>query len=834
MPRLKWRRIQHWLFRAQGLYLLLLLIGTGSIIVFSYENAKAMRDLAVDSATRVAAEVAAGTEERALAAARVQLIQEAGATADRVSATLAEAVSVARTLAETLADLRSSGVTLQAGREGVTRLLRTVLSGNRGYFAVYSVWEPQAFDGDDEAHRNLSGHDASGRFAPYWYRSPDGELLLQPARYYEDSRLFQIDVRMGEYYLAVRESGQTQVIPPFLRRLERPEGERLSSWVVSLVVPVLIDEQFQGVVGIDLALADLEQRVRLEARGLYEGRGQVLVVSANGTIVASSRPGDQAGKHLSVFLPAWQAMLEDLRAEERTSRFTASQLMITTPLTLPGSAPWAVFVLLPDEVIREQAAVIEERLMADVRAVETSLEAESEAALWKQLLAALVLLLFAFFILRLMRELARKEQALRVNEERFRTMVENTSDWIWEVDSQGLFVYSSPALQKVLGFRPEEMLGRNLFDLVHRADIGQVRGRYQLLAQARKPFHGLEIVSLHRRGDEVVLESSGVPIYDRDGAFLGFRGISRDITERKRAEEEVLLLNTRLEERVQERTCKLQQANEALNESLRSLKAAQAQLVQSEKMAALGDMVAGIAHEVNNPLGVGVTAASYLRECGDEFRKRYQGGNMTRSDLERFLEQYAEALEMLHENLERASSLINNFKEVSVDQSHEEQRDFDLKAYLQKIRLSLHPKLKKTPHRLAIDCPEGLTLSSFPGAFSQIISNLVMNSLLHGFDEERPGKMHLSVSREGAELYLCYRDNGQGMAPEVLEHVFDPFMTTKRGQGGSGLGMHIVQTLVREQLGGEVSCYSAPGEGVEVRIRLPLVSGRADPPGSPE
>jgi signal transduction histidine kinase len=239
-------------------------------------------------------------------------------------------------------------------------------------------------------------------------------------------------------------------------------------------------------------------------------------------------------------------------------------------------------------------------------------------------------------------------------------------------------------------------------------------------------------------------------------------------------------------------------------------------------MAALGGLVAGIAHEVNTPLGVGITAASYLADQTREIEQRYRGCTMKRSDLENYLGAAREAAGMLLTNLQRAVDLIRGFKQVAVDQTSEEKRRFKMKDYLDEVLLSLHPKLKKTPHIITVTCPENLEIESYPGAFSQILTNFVINSLIHGFVSDIPGKIGLHIHEEQGTLLIRYSDNGKGMSTQECSRIFEPFYTTKRGQGGSGLGLHIVYNLVTQRLNGSITCESTPGEGTTFMIQIPL------------
>jgi len=279
--------------------------------------------------------------------------------------------------------------------------------------------------------------------------------------------------------------------------------------------------------------------------------------------------------------------------------------------------------------------------------------------------------------------------------------------------------------------------------------------------------------------------------------------MKREITEREQAQEE------------------LQRTNQALQDSLSKLHTTQDHLIQSEKMAALGDLVAGVAHEISTPVGIGVTATSLLTIKTRNLAEMHESKAMTDAVMEKYLSTALEATHIIQTNLSRAANLITSFKQVGADQASQERRSFNLKNYLNTVLFSLQPKIKQGNHTIDIVCPDDILLSSYPGAFSQIITNLIVNSVAHGFEGIRRGKISFRVERSPEELMIVYTDNGKGMDAVCTERVFDPFYTTKRGRGGTGLGMHIVYNLVTQILGGRISCESQPGEGVTFRILLP-------------
>jgi signal transduction histidine kinase len=262
------------------------------------------------------------------------------------------------------------------------------------------------------------------------------------------------------------------------------------------------------------------------------------------------------------------------------------------------------------------------------------------------------------------------------------------------------------------------------------------------------------------------------------------------------------------------------------NEHLRE---AQASLVQSEKMAALGALVAGVAHEINTPIGSALTAATAFGERAKSFGALAGGGSIRRTDIDRFVGAALEASDYMQANIRRASELITGFKQIAVDQTSDERRPFRLAQCLDDVMLSLNPRLRKEAVAVVLSCPPDLELDSYPGAVAQVLTNLVMNAVAHAFGpamaDDYPRRVTVAVAPlAGDALELVVADNGGGVPADVQPRVFDPFFTTRRGQGGTGLGLHIVYNLLAQRLGGGIRVEDAEGGGARFVAWLPLVA----------
>lgn len=269
---------------------------------------------------------------------------------------------------------------------------------------------------------------------------------------------------------------------------------------------------------------------------------------------------------------------------------------------------------------------------------------------------------------------------------------------------------------------------------------------------------------------------------------------------------------------------RLEEQNHALEEALQKLKETQEQLIMQEKMASLGGLVAGVAHEINTPIGVGLTATTALNQLALEIRRDFERGQMQDSQLADFLKIFGEYNTILIKNLRRAGDLVQSFKKVAVNLSTEARQAFDLRTALDEMLLSISPQLRQTRHTIEVKGETGLVIDSYPGEFTQVVTNLVMNSLIHAYNEGDKGNMCFEVARSDKGYSITYSDNGKGIDPQIQERIFDPFFTTRRGAGGTGLGLHIVYNTVVQKLGGTIRCESELGQGTRLYIELPASS----------
>lgn len=418
---------------------------------------------------------------------------------------------------------------------------------------------------------------------------------------------------------------------------------------------------------------------------------------------------------------------------------------------------------------------------------------------------------------------------------------------IFAKEKDGRYALVNESFLRFYGLTKPGVLGRNDKEIFmnHSQDFLDkfAEGQSDVYDQ-HKPVVIDEIEIPDADGNIHIMRLKKLPYFIWKSKEWGMLGVTIDITDLKRAEQKLEELNERLEAKVERRAyllnetnrelelsmyklqmkqTQLEETNLLLEDSLLNLRDTQNQLIESEKLAALGRLVAGVSHEINTPLGIGITSISFLeKECNDITRVMDEN-QLTKKQLVNFLDGLNMTTRLVLTNLKNAAGLVNKFKQIAVDQSTEELREFNLHEYLDGIIQSLSPQLKNTDYSVDLSCPEDINIKSYPSILTQIITNLVMNSLIHGFDGVSTGTMQLSVDPvEEKILTIHYRDDGVGINPDHLEKIFEPFFTTKRGQGGVGLGLNIVYNLITRTLSGQIDVESNLNEGVHFIIRIPL------------
>ena len=418
-------------------------------------------------------------------------------------------------------------------------------------------------------------------------------------------------------------------------------------------------------------------------------------------------------------------------------------------------------------------------------------------------------------------ESRRATQKAQESEARLRQIIDLLPQEIFANDLEGKFLLVNSIKAEKMGIPADSITGKMLPEIIKDpVEVTRILEDDRMVIERNEKLLTEESFRDENRITHWI-ETTRVPYISAENNTPAILTISTDISRIKEVEQEMKSLNKELVERVAMRTTELENANTALLKSMDELRQTQDKLVETEKMASLGELVAGVAHEINTPLGISVTSASFIKELTETLQHNFEDGTMKKSDLEKFLKTGSEALDNIMKNLERSATLISNFKQLAVDQASDDVRQVNLHEYIQGILLSLKPKFKEYKHELTVDCPKGMEINISPGSLMQVITNIVTNSLTHAFPETDKGKISITAERSGKGVKLIFSDNGVGMSNEQVLKVFEPFYTTARSAGNTGLGMHLVYNLVTRALNGTIECQSSPGEGTSYEIWFP-------------
>jgi PAS domain S-box-containing protein len=369
------------------------------------------------------------------------------------------------------------------------------------------------------------------------------------------------------------------------------------------------------------------------------------------------------------------------------------------------------------------------------------------------------------------------------------------------------YVLMNRYMAGIFGIEPADAIGRTTSDLMSRYGAAKTDENDKRVLESGKELGFYEEEYEDSSGAMRQWLVNKLPIRGADGRIENIVTVALDIADRKRNEQE------------------MRQAKDAAEAALRNLRETQNSLIEAEKLAALGRLVAGVAHEVNNPVGISLTVASSLERKIAVFAEEVERGELRRSSLNDFVATNRDAASQLVANLNRAAELVQSFKQVAADRNYSDKRIFDLGELTEQVVMSLRPGLRKQNVTLTVDCEPNLTMNSYPGPYGQVLTNLFLNSLAHAFPDGEGGAVDINVREVNQDnVEILFSDNGCGMSPDVRRKAFDPFFTTRRDQGGTGLGLHIVYNIVTNRLGGRLDLDSGSGEGTRIRIVLPRIA----------
>ena len=398
----------------------------------------------------------------------------------------------------------------------------------------------------------------------------------------------------------------------------------------------------------------------------------------------------------------------------------------------------------------------------------------------------------------------RAEEEVAEGRRRLQEVIDTVPAVINVKDMQMRYVLMNRYMASIFSIEPEDAIGRTTTDIMSRYGARKTDENDRRILETGQElgFYEEEYIDSSGRMRQWLVNK--LPLRGSDGRIKQIVTVALDIGERKRSEQE------------------MRKARDAAEAALKHLRETQASLIEAEKLAALGRLVAGVAHEVNNPVGISLTVASSLERKVALFAEQVARGELRRSALNEFVEATRSASAQLVSNLNRAAELIQSFKQVAADRSYSDQRTFNLADLTDQVVMSLRPGIRKQNLTLTVECEPDLIMNSYPGPYGQVLTNLFLNSVAHAFPGGAAGEVCIRAKASGDDhVEVVYSDNGCGMSPEIRRRAFDPFFTTRRDDGGTGLGLHIVYSIVTGRLGGQIQLDSEPGKGTRIQMILP-------------
>jgi PAS domain S-box-containing protein len=426
--------------------------------------------------------------------------------------------------------------------------------------------------------------------------------------------------------------------------------------------------------------------------------------------------------------------------------------------------------------------------------------------------------------LQLAAAMAQKNEMLALRERDLKLFLNNVPAAVASFDAQGRLRRCNPRYASMFGRVPSDIVGKPFADYATTEIVDQVRPFWKNVMAGqpqnyRRSHHDMVTGVLCWIDGDVLPEM-------QDGVVIGMFAVFVDVTDKVRIESEILTLNAELEQRVASRSAELAQAMQTLHDS-------REELVRSQARATLSVLVASVSHELSTPIGNSLLVAHSLADVSTELQHQLDTGQLKKSTLTELNTTLQSGGKLMVNNLDRAKKLLSNFKQVSADQASEQRRVFDLAEVVSEVVSSLSPSLKNSPHKVVVAIAPGVVMDSFPGPLGQVLINLINNAYLHAFEGRGDGVLTIGAEQQGDLAVVRLADNGVGMAPDVLAHLFEPFFSTKVGHGGTGLGMAIVDRLVRKTLGGTVQVESAVGQGTAFELSLPLTAPTEPPDTEP-
>lgn len=568
-----------------------------------------------------------------------------------------------------------------------------------------------------------------------------------------------------------------------------------------IAYPIVTAQGSIAIYGAKLPLSIVNTWLADLARDNVNSATRLVLINSNELIVTDNLGNSQVGLSLTQVYPEMARRL-NAGGGDRDVIFKV------LPIRLEN-LHWNLILEIPANELYEHVNSVAQSILTG----------EAQAKFHLLAVAALIILFSMLFGLRFVRN---RENLLQQSETQLQSVFDSSPIPLLvaeKVQDNYRVLQSNQAWASKFGFDLSKVIGRNEAELalwVNNEDRQHVMK--QLLENEDVSQFFAWLKDANACEFQASISCKVMFIHSRQWVVFAYE----DTTESYRLHQQSKHMNQLLEDKVAARTQDLEASNQKLSSTLQTLEQAQRELIQAEKLASLGELVAGIAHELNTPVGNAVMAASTFRSDLHSFNKDLAQGGLKKSALMTFLEDSGHAANIILRNLERASSLVTSFKQVAADQTSSQKRTFAIKEVVDEVLVMLHPTLKRASHEIEVTLHTEATLESYPGPLGQVLINLIQNAVIHAFEEGQAGKISLTIdSATASTLVLRVKDNGRGMTPEVQKRVYDPFYTTRLGAGGTGLGLNLVHNLVTGTLKGKIDLVSAPGEGSEFIVTIP-------------
>ncbi len=515
-------------------------------------------------------------------------------------------------------------------------------------------------------------------------------------------------------------------------------------------------------------------------------------------------------KTLKVYVKT-SAEQQALLQVERTLNQYWSNVLIAQKALAEGKMPHQVdqLVKVDDSPALKAIVVIEKAISARALGVQQNTNTAIHSAskfLQAGLLLVVPVLLLSVLLLHFIRKVHASNQETLKARQWLDTVLDTAPDATLCVNNQGQIIRSNQMTEQLLGYRQQELNQMTVEQLIPMVNAEKHIGYREAFFQpptSRVMGQGQALFARLKDGQQRMVEIS--LSHTGEGKDAIAIATIRDVTEREEQRKQLL------------------EAKDQAEQALVQLEMAKDSLVESEKLAALGELVAGVAHEINTPIGNALSSATFLHDKTVQIAELYDQEELSEEELETYFTRSNDAASLIEINLGKAADLINSFKHIAVDQVGEEHRCFNLHTYLREVLLSLKPLYKKTNIEVSYRCEENIELDTYPGALSQCLTNLITNAVVHGFDQGQEGRIDICViSSDVDKIKIAIADNGKGIPRTLHKKIFEPFFTTKRNAGGSGLGLQIVHNLITHNLGGNIQLESQEGEGTTFWLELPL------------